>query len=112
MHMEYVIVGERGEIGAVGYKLPYEFVCVLDEAFLPGGIGVGEEDFGMEFFCDVFMFGELGSVVSCDGVDVPFKGLEELYDEICHGLCVLAPGGFCHEEFVDSTTKCNNVMKR
>ena len=61
---------------------------------------MGEEDFCMQHFCDVFMFGELGSVVCCDGADVPFKGLDELYDELCHGLRVLALGGFCHEEFL------------
>ena len=100
LHKEDVIVGERGEIGAVRYVLPYEFVGVFDESFLPGGVRVGEEDFCMQHFCDVFVFGELGSVVCCDGADVPFKGLEELYDELCHGLRVLALGGFCHEEFL------------
>jgi len=48
LHKEDVIIGERGEIGAVRYVLPYEFVGILDEAFLPGGIGVGEEDFCMQ----------------------------------------------------------------
>lgn len=63
------------EIGAIGDVLTDEFVGVLDEAFLPGGIRVCEEDFSVQHFCDVFVFGELGSVVGGDGADVPFKGL-------------------------------------
>ena len=59
-----------------------------------------KEDFRMQHFCDVFVFGELGSVIRGDGADMPFKGLEELYDELCHSLCVLASGRFGHEEFL------------
>ncbi len=72
--MEDEIVGESGEIGAVGDVLPDEFVCILDETLLPRGIRVGEEDFGMQLLCDVFVLGELGSVVCGDGTDVLFKG--------------------------------------
>ena len=36
MNKEDVIVGERGEIGAARYVLPYEFVGVFDQTFLPG----------------------------------------------------------------------------
>ncbi len=32
LNKEGVIVGERGEIGAARYVLPYEFVGILDEA--------------------------------------------------------------------------------
>ena len=73
MHIEYVIVRERGEIGADGYVLPDEFVCVLDETFLPRRVGVSEIDFCMQHFCDVFVVCELGSVVGGDGEDVVFK---------------------------------------
>ena len=100
LYMEDVIVGESGEIGAVGDVLPDEFVCILDEALLPRGIRVGEEDFGVQHFCYVFVLGELGSVVCGDGTDVPFKGFEELYDKLCDSLRVLAPGRLCHEEFL------------
>ena len=34
---------------------------------------MSEVDFGMEHFCDVFVNGELGFVVGCDGEDVSFK---------------------------------------
>lgn len=32
-----------------------------------------EEDLGMQHFCDVFVFGELGSVVCGDGENMPFE---------------------------------------
>ena len=59
-----------------------------------------EEDFSVQHFCDVFVFGELGSVVGGDGADVPFKGLEELYDELCDSLGVLAPWRPGHEQLL------------
>ena len=88
------------EISIFGDELPDEFICVFDETFFPGGIGVGEIDICMQHFGDVFVVGELGSVVCCDGADVPFKGFEELYDKLCYGLCVLASGRLGHEEFL------------
>lgn len=36
LHMEDVIVSDRGEIGAARYVLLDEFVGILDEALLPG----------------------------------------------------------------------------
>lgn len=61
---------------------------------------MGEEDFCVQHPGDVFVFGELGPVVGGDGADVPFKGLEELYDELCHSLGVLAFGRLGHEELL------------
>ena len=61
---------------------------------------MGEEDFCVQHLGDVFVFGELGPVVGGDGADVPFKGLEELYDELCHSLRVLAFGRLGHEELL------------
>ncbi len=100
LYMKDVIVRDGGEIGADGDVLPDEFVGVFYEALFPRGIRMGEEDFGVQHFCDIFVFGELGSVVCGDGTDVPFKGFEELYDKLCDSLCVLAPGRLCHEEFL------------
>ena len=88
--MENVIVRESGEIGAVGDVLAYEFVGILDETLLPGGIRVCKEDFSVQHFCDVFVFGELGAVVGGDGEDVALERAEHLHDEPGDSLGVLA----------------------
>ena len=58
LHKEDVIVGERGEIGAVRYVLPYEFVGVFDETFLPGGVRVCEIDLSMKHLQISSLFSE------------------------------------------------------
>ena len=95
--MEDVLVSDSGEIGAVWDVLSDEFVGILDEAFLPGRVGMGEKDFSMQHSGDVFVLGKLCSVVGGNGEDVVLKGFKKLYDKLCHGLCVFASRGFCHQ---------------
>lgn len=90
LHMEDVIVRERGEIGAVGDVLADELVGILNKVLLPRGVWVSEEDLGVERFGDEFVFGELGSVVGGDGKDVVFKWLEHPDNEPGHRICVLS----------------------
>ena len=88
------------KISAVRDVLTDEFVGIVDETFLPGGIGMGEVDFGMQHFCDIFVLCELGSVVCGDGKDVPLERAEHLHHKFCHSLCIPAFGGLCHELFL------------
>ena len=90
LDVEDVIVREGGEIGAVRYILPDEFVGVFDESLFPGGVRVCEIDLGMELSGDVFVFGELGAVVGGDGEDVTLERAEHLHDEPGDSLGVLA----------------------
>ena len=49
-----------------------------------------EIDLGMEQFCDIFVVGELGSVVGGEGEDMVFERAQHLYDKPCHSLGILA----------------------
>ena len=90
LDVEDVIVRERGEIGVLWDILTDEFVCVFDEAFLPRGVWVCEIDLGVEHFGDIFVVGELCSVVGGDGEDMVFERAQHLYDKPCHSLGILA----------------------
>ena len=64
---------------------------------------MGEIDFSVQHSFDVFVFGELGSVVGGDGDDVVLKRPEQLDDEFCHSFGVLVFRGLGHEEFLSGT---------
>lgn len=80
--------------------MPDKFVSVFNEALLPGIIGVSEEHFGVQHLCDVFVIGELGSVVGGNGKDMPFKRTQKLHDKTSDSLGVLASVRLGHEEFL------------
>ena len=100
LDVEDVIGREGGEIGVFGDILTDELVCVFDEAFLPGGVRVCEIDLGMEHFGDIFVVGELGSVVCGDGEDMVFERAQHLYDKPCHNLGIPAFWGFGHKHLL------------
>ena len=100
LDVEDVIGREGGEIGVLWDKLTDELVCVFDEAFLPGGVWVCEIDLGVELFGDIFVVGELGSVVGGDGEDMVFERAQHLYDKPCHSLGILAFWGFGHKHLL------------
>ena len=61
---------------------------------------MGEVDFGVQHSCDVFVLGELGSVVGGDGEDAVFKRPEHLYYKHGHGFGVLAFRRLGHQHFL------------
>ncbi len=61
---------------------------------------MGEKDLGVQHSSNVFVFRKLGPVVGGDGVDVLLERAQHLDDKPGHSLCVLAFGGFCHDEFL------------
>lgn len=74
----------------LGDVVTNDLVCVFDEAFLPGRVWVCAIDLGMEHLGDIFVVGELGSVVGGDGEDMVFERAQHLYDKPCHSLGILA----------------------
>ena len=98
--MQDVIVRYRAEISSVRDVLADKFVGVLNKAFLPGGIGVGKEDFCMEHLGDVLVIGELGPVVGGDGEYVTLEWVEQPDDETGNSPGVLAFRRLCHQEFL------------
>ena len=51
---------------------------------------MSEIDLGVQHFCDMFVVGELGSVVGGEGEDMVFERAQHLYDKPCHSLGILA----------------------
>ena len=69
-----------------------ELVHVLDGAFLPGGVGVGEVNRGAQGLRNPLMAGELAPVVGGDCVHLFAVREEEFHHLVGHPLGVLAPG--------------------
>lgn len=90
--------GEEAEVGAFWEVLPDELVGVLDGALLPGGIGVGEIDGGVESPGDGLMVGELNAVVGGDGQDMPAEGGQQGHDRPGHRLRPLVEQGLDQDE--------------
>jgi len=77
------------EVRLFGYELAEQLVVVLDCSFLLRGVGVCEEYGGVQPLGDVFVLGELSSVVGRDGVlAVHIRG-EQPHDGLGQLFCVL-----------------------
>ena len=61
---------------------------------------MSEIDLSVQYFCDVLVFSELGSVVGGDGKDMMLKRAEQLDDDLGHSLCILTHRGLYHEHFL------------
>ena len=68
-------------------------------------VRVCEVDGSVEFLCDVFVVGELGTAIGSDGEDVFRERLQHLHHQPCHGLGILAFGGPGHKEFLGGTLR-------
>ena len=61
---------------------------------------MSEIDLGVQYFCNIIVFSELGSVVGGDGEDMVFERAQHLYDKPCHSLGILAFWGFGHKHLL------------
>lgn len=69
MYIHYLLVGKFLKINAFWDVLPYKLVGVLNQAFLPRRVWVGEKDLYPKLLGDYVVPGELGAVVGGDGQD-------------------------------------------
>ena len=95
------VVRHVAEIETLGKILSDELVHVLDGAFLPGGVGVGEVNRGAQGLRNPLMAGELAPVVGGDRVHLFAVREEEFHHLVGHPLGVLAPGQAGQEQEVD-----------
>ncbi len=73
-----LVWGNVGEVGLFGEPEADEAVCMFDGAFLPGCVGVGVVDGGVDNVFEAGLVEKLGAVVERKGADGEGKGAHDV----------------------------------
>ncbi len=91
-------VSDSAEVGAFGDVLTYEFVDIFHSSFLPGAVGVGEEDGHTEALCDPLVFSKLATVIGCYALEDVLVWQQHPPHCLCYRLCLLAMWKLLHHQ--------------
>ncbi len=93
-----VLCGDGIEAHFLWEELADEAVHILVGASLPRGVGMSEEETGIEFLGDSPVLGELLAIVGRQGMDAAHKGLEQAAIMASETACAVLTGTWAIRE--------------